>query len=68
MIQDPIVAEVRAVREKLAAECGFDIRRIIDEARRRQQQSRARVVSFQGQGAPETVNVPPSTQARANVG
>jgi hypothetical protein len=47
MIDDPIVAEVRAIREKLAAECGFDIRRIVERARIRQAQSGARIVSFE---------------------
>jgi vacuolar-type H+-ATPase subunit H len=44
---DPIVAEVRAIREQIAAECGFDIRRIIEEARRRQEQSGRRIISVQ---------------------
>jgi hypothetical protein len=44
---DPIVAEVRAIREQIAAECGFDIRRIIKEARRRQEQSGRRILSVQ---------------------
>lgn len=30
---DPIVDEVRAVRARIAEECGFDLRRILDHAR-----------------------------------
>jgi len=47
MIRDPIVDEVRAVREQLSARFDFDIRRIVEDARRRQASSQARVVSFQ---------------------
>jgi hypothetical protein len=49
MTPDQIVEEVRAVRERLAAEFGFDIGRIIADARRRQATSGAAVVSFEGQ-------------------
>ena len=45
MIHDSIVAEVRAIRERLAAECDFDIRRIVAEAQQRQATSGARLVS-----------------------
>jgi hypothetical protein len=34
--QDPIVAEVRRVREQLAAEFNYDLRAIFKEMRRRQ--------------------------------
>lgn len=44
---DPIVAEVRAIREQIAAECGFDIRRIIEQARQRQAQSGRQIISVQ---------------------
>jgi hypothetical protein len=47
MIQDPIVDEVRAIREQLAARFDFDIRKIVEDAKRRQALSGARVVSFQ---------------------
>ena len=38
MIPDP-TDEIRAIKRKLAAECGNDIRRIVEAARRRQRQS-----------------------------
>jgi hypothetical protein len=47
MIDDPIVDEVRAIREELAARFDFDIRKIVDDARNRQASSQARVVSFE---------------------
>ena len=36
MWEDPIVAEVRAVREKLAAEFDFDVKAIFADLRKRQ--------------------------------
>jgi hypothetical protein len=47
MIRDPIVDEVRAIREQLAAQFDFDIRKIVADAQRRQASSQARIVSFQ---------------------
>jgi hypothetical protein len=47
MTPDPIVEEVRAIRERLAAMFDFDIGRIIADARRRQASSSTRVISFQ---------------------
>ena len=47
MIRDPIVDEVRAIREELAARFDFDIRKIVEDAQRRQAVSQSRVVSFQ---------------------
>jgi hypothetical protein len=47
MIRDPIVEEVRAIREALAAKFDFDIRKIVEDAQRRQAASQSRIVSFQ---------------------
>ena len=38
MIPDP-TDEIRAIKHKLAAECGNDIQRIVEDARRRQRES-----------------------------
>jgi len=46
MARDPIVADVRAVREKLAARFGFDVRAIAEDARKRQKKSGHKVVSL----------------------
>jgi hypothetical protein len=47
MTGDPIVDEVRAIREELAARFDFDIRKIVEDAQRRQATSQSRVVSFE---------------------
>ncbi len=47
MFHDPIVEEVRAIREQLAAQFNFDIRKIVEDAQRRQATSGSRIVSFE---------------------
>ena len=47
MFHDPIVDEVRAIREQLAAQSDFDIRKIVEAAQKRQAASKSRIVSFQ---------------------
>lgn len=49
---DPIVDEIRRIREEQAARFDFDIQRIIADARRRQEASQRKLVSFE-KGAPE---------------
>lgn len=44
---DPIVNEVREIRERLASQFDFDIRKIVADARRRQASSKSRIVSFE---------------------
>jgi len=46
MWRDPIVEQVRSVREEYAAKFNFDIKAIGEDARRRQAMSKRRVVSF----------------------
>jgi hypothetical protein len=46
MFKDPIVDEVRRVREEQAAKHGFDVRAIVAAARKRQRRSKHKVVSF----------------------
>lgn len=46
MFRDPIVEEVRATRERLAARYDFDLRRIVEAAQEQQKHSHAKVVSF----------------------
>ena len=45
MWKDPIVEEVRAAREKIAAECGYDIRRILERGRRALKKWKGKVVT-----------------------
>lgn len=46
MWKDPIVKQVRKVREEHAAKFNFDIKAIIEDARKRQVASQHKVVSF----------------------
>jgi hypothetical protein len=46
MPKDPIVNEVRRIREDQAAKRGFDVRAILAASKTRQRRSRRRVVSF----------------------
>lgn len=46
MSKDPIVDEVRCVRESQAAKHGFDVRAIVAAAKKRQRHSKHKVVSF----------------------
>lgn len=45
MPRDPIVDEVRAIKERLAAKFNFDVRAIGEDARKRQAESGHRIVS-----------------------
>ena len=56
LFHDPIVEEVRAIREQLAAQFNYDIRNIVEDAQKRQATSKSRIVSFQQPAkAPPTV-------------
>jgi hypothetical protein len=46
MWKDPIVEEIRSIRERLAEAHGFDIRKIMADAKARQGTSGHPVVSF----------------------
>ena len=46
MFRDPIVEEVQAIRERLAARYDFDLRRIVEASMERQKHSSRPVVSF----------------------
>lgn len=45
MYHDPIVGEVREIRERLAAECDFDVHKIFERARQQQAASNATIVN-----------------------
>lgn len=45
MCHDPIVAEVRRIREQIAAECGYDLRRLAERHRRIEEEWPGRLVS-----------------------
>jgi hypothetical protein len=46
MAKDPIVEEVRRVREDQASKHGFDVRAILAAAKKRQRRSKHKVVSL----------------------
>ncbi len=46
MARDPIVEEVRHVREEQAAKYAFDVKAILAAAKKRQRRSGRKVVSF----------------------
>jgi hypothetical protein len=46
MPRDPIVDEVRRVREEEAGKHGFDVKAILAASKKRQRRSRHKVVSF----------------------
>ena len=59
--RDPIVDEVRAVRDCLAAECDYDIDKIFERSRQNQARSNATIVNF-------SKNASESTAAQALIG
>ena len=63
MNHDPIVAEVRAIRDKLAAECGYDVHELFRRIRRRQAESGLEYVRY-----PPRRVVPPVEVAGATGG
>ncbi len=46
MYKDPIVEEVRKIRENQASKYDFDLDKIFDEAKKRQKSSKHNTVSF----------------------
>jgi hypothetical protein len=46
MPDDPIVGEVRRIRDELAAKFGYNLRAIAEDARRRELESGRQLVSF----------------------
>ena len=47
MNHDQIIGDVRAIRERSAAERGYDIRTLYEEAKRRQQESDREIVELE---------------------
>ncbi len=46
MIHDPIVEEVRQARQKILADCGGDLDKLLDRLKAAEAQDRGRVVSI----------------------
>ena len=49
--RDPVVEEVRRIRDQQAAELDYDLKAIFERARRRQKQSKCKTVSFANMAA-----------------
>ena len=45
-MKDPIITEIRRLREQRAAKFGFDVKRIMADARRRERASGRKVVTL----------------------
>ena len=45
MWKDPIVEEIHFVREKIAKECNYDLKKIMNRLRKKEKENRERVVS-----------------------
>lgn len=52
MKKDPVVEEVREVRDRLAQRFDYDLHAIVEDAKKRQYQTGHRVVSFVKQPEP----------------
>lgn len=63
---DPIVEEVRHIRAQQAAELDYDLKAIFERTRRRQKQSKRKIVSFAN--AATFDNQPTRTEAQAAPG
>ena len=48
MWKDPIVEEIHKIREKLAKEANYDVHQLIKNMRKREKESKAKVVSRTG--------------------
>lgn len=55
MWKDPIVEEVRRIRDELAARFNYDIKSIVENARKEQKASGRKVVSFPPRKPKKTV-------------
>ena len=65
MNTDPIVAEVREARERLAAKFNYNVAAIVRDAQKRQKQSNLKVVSFQPRRGTWPPTVLPSVSTTA---
>lgn len=63
---DPVLAEVRAMRDELAAECGYDVKKIVQRVRQRQTESELTYESYPARPAvlPDDTAGPPADDDR----
>ena len=62
MKDDPIVAEVHAVRDELAAQCGYDLKEILRQLRQRQASSGRKYVRYPPRRIAPTKDLPSSSR------
>ncbi len=68
MSEDPIVAEVRQIRERLAEDFGFDLHAIFVDLRKRQSQLGSRLVRRPKRGRAEQAAAPDRDSAGLHPG
>jgi hypothetical protein len=61
MKNDPIVTEVHAIRDELAGQCDYDIRKLFQQLRKRQADSARKYVRYPARRIAPTEDLPPST-------
>ena len=66
MKDDPIVAEVRAMRDELAAQCGYDLKEIFRQLRQQQAKLGTEVRSLSGRRVVTTEDWRPSERDDKN--
>ena len=47
MMKDPIVEEVRRAREKIFAECDYDLNKLMERIKRAEEKHKDRLVSYE---------------------
>jgi hypothetical protein len=65
MEPNPILAEIRATRDRIAKECDYDVRKLGERIRRRESEEKARGAKFVSFAPPEPSIVreePPPTE------
>ena len=62
MKDDPIVAEVRAIRDELAAQCGYDLKEICRQLRQQQASSGRQYVRYPPRRIAPTEDLPSSSR------
>lgn len=68
MTEDPIVSEVRQVREQLAREFNFDVHAIFEDLRKRQRLAGSRLVRRQRVNKAEQATAPAQDSATLHPG
>jgi hypothetical protein len=68
MWEDPIVSEVRCIREELAAQFNFDVGAIFEDMRKRQAPLGSRLIRREKKDKPEQASAPDRNSAPLHPG